>query len=243
MDDRNPGYTHEESVRAVFDIVTEATLAKVILPKSGSPDGKLKRLFKWTESKGKFVFIGVMIAVAVMLVSAVLAYFTRSPVLITVSKAASAVSILMWFAYMLTVIVGGFPAIVDVVRAPYEPLLASVRHALHHDQPYIDRLILLDVNALKHVLTYYKNERMLFERRGALLSGTIDRIGLFPALGAVALLYLGLQKITGDNGWAQILVPIIAFFHFMNFLAFGMYQKIDRIIAMLEVSIELHECK
>ncbi|HEY0061473.1 MAG TPA: hypothetical protein VGC21_05090 [Telluria sp.] len=241
MDEKNHSDIHQEMIGAVFDIVTEATLAKVTLPQSSLPDRPLRRLAKWIEAKGKLVFTGVLIAETVMLISAAAAYFTRNPVLLTVSKVSSAVAILLWFAYMVMVIIVGFPTVIDVVRAPYQPLLASVRHALEYDRQYYDRLKLLDIKALKHVLAYYKNERVLMERRGALLSGSIDRIGLFPAFGAVALLYLGLQNIVGDNGWAEILVPIIAIFHFMNFLAFGMYQKVDRIITMLEVSIDLHD--
>lgn len=241
MDDRNPIYTHLERVLAAFEIVKEATLAKVTLPQSRPDAGALNRILRSTEAKGKLVFSIVATAVTITLVFAGLAYFFKNALLADISRIASAISILSWLAYMGTIILSGIPAIVDVVRAPFDPLLASVRHAITHDQQYIDRLCAIDVKALKQVLAHYKTERILFERRGALLSGSIDRIGLFPALGAVALLYLGLRQFTGDNSWAQILVPIIVFFHFMNFLAFSMYQKIDRIISMLEISIELSE--
>ncbi len=69
------------------------------------------------------------------------------------------------------------------------------------------------------------------------MSGAIDKIGLFTALGGVALLYLGLEKFAVGLEWIQMLVPVITVFHLMNFLALDMYAKVDRIIVMLECSI------
>lgn len=126
------------------------------------------------------------------------------------------------------------------VTVPTAPEHRSTRN--RNGPPYIDRLALLDVNAVKYVLAYYRNERQAMEKRGASLSGAVDRIGLFPAIGAVALLYYGLLKIAEGSEvgvmLSQLLVSVIAVFHLFNFVVMPMYQKMDRIIAMLEYSVD-----
>jgi hypothetical protein len=237
MDQRTPQALYQESVTAVFDIISEFTLSRITLPPSDTHGNRFEKLFKFLESKGKFFFLLVVILVIAMIGCGALGYLIKSRLLMNVSAVVYALSVAIWLAYMLAVIFASFPEIIKIFRAPLKPLLQSVRHALDVERPYRDRLELIEINAVKHVLAHYRNEREAMEKRGSLLSGAIDRIGLFPALGGVALLYLGLSALKSTNGWILMLVPVILVFHFMNFLAFGWYQKVDRIIVMLECSV------
>lgn len=237
MDQRTPQDMHYADVMAAFEVVSEFTLTRRTLPPSDSPNDRFERLASKLQSYGKRVFLFLLVLVVFEIGCGALGYYVKSNLLVSISNGAIGASLLLWTAYMLATSVAYVPGVIKIFRAPFKPLLQLVKHSIKEERSYLDRLASINVSAVKHVLAHYRNERNAMEKRGSSLSGAIDKIGLFTALGGVALLYLGLKEFAVGHEWIGMLVPVIAVFHFMNFLALDMYAKFDRIIVMLECSI------
>ncbi|NHZ41762.1 hypothetical protein [Massilia aquatica] len=227
----------------VLAILAEATAYKLPSTPVNIDAPWFEKVQAKIDAKQK-ILLGIMFFLLVGLsVSLALAYFFNIPVLANVSLLFSAGAHLVALIYSLIAIVVGIPSLFRIFKNPYAPMLSSVQRFLTADRPFIERLAAQDAGILKQVLAYYKDGRNGMEKRGSLLSGSIDRIGLFPALGAAALLAAGIYKLSPENHWIQMLVPIITTFHFLNFLAFGMYAKMDRIIVMLELAVAESESR
>lgn len=189
------------------------------------------------EKLGELVISHAMLGFLTMLALAGIAYYLRSGPIIATVISVGALSVLCATAFFILTILAAIPFILKIRRAPYSLFLTLVETSFTFDLQYVNRLALCDVRAVQYVLTYYRYERIWFEKRGSALSGSIEKIGLFPALGAVALLSAGLSHLGFGNGWLEMLAPLILAFHFMNLAAFGMLQKMDRVIALFEYSI------
>jgi hypothetical protein len=237
MDQRTPSDMRREAVMSAFEIVSEFTLARRTLPPSDPANDRFERFANALEAKGKAVSLTLFALTIFEFGCGALGYFLDSRLFMKISSIGIVICLLLWLTYMLAVTITQIPSVIKIVRAPFKPFLRLVKYALEVEQPYINRLADIDVVAVKHVLAHYKNERNAMEKRGYSLSGAIDKVGLFPALGGVALLYLGLKAFSTGSEWVQMLVPVIASFHLMNFLALDLYAKFDRIIVMLEHSI------
>ncbi|MBP1205232.1 hypothetical protein JOD97_003274 [Duganella sp. 1411] len=87
--------------------------------------------------------------------------------------------------------------------------------------------------AVKFVHRQFQYHRASLEKRGATLSGSIDKIGLFPALAALGVLWAALSN-APYGPWLVMLVPIIFVFHLLNLYSFGIQLKLDRMLAVLE---------
>jgi hypothetical protein len=121
-------------------------------------------------------------------------------------------------------------------KKPFFSLLNMLRAAVTVDLPFLQELTQCNKHAVQYVLKYYQLQRLGLEKRGAVLSGSIDKIGLFPAIAAVLLLWSSLST-SPYSTWSSILVPIIMCFHLLNLWSFGLQQRMDRVIALLEVSV------
>ncbi|WP_062112380.1 hypothetical protein [Collimonas pratensis] len=189
------------------------------------------------EELGEVIMSHAKIGFLTMLLLAPITYYLRSDPLLATTASIGILSSLCSLAFLVVSIFSAIPFFLKIRKAPYSFFLGAVESSMRFDFEYVDRLAQCNAKAIKYVLTHYKNERTGLEKRGAVLSGSIDKIGLFPALGAIAILSAGLANIQFANGWVQMLVPLILAFHFLNLIAFGMLQKIDRVVALLEYSV------
>ena len=69
-------------------------------------------------------------------------------------------------------------------------------------------------------LAHYKYERAAFEKRGGAIAQAINKIGIFPALSSLAVVYAGLSPfgIWRAHGLESACVPAILIFHFAKFV-------------------------
>jgi hypothetical protein len=59
------------------------------------------------------------------------------------------------------------------------------------------------------------NLRSCRRSRGSLLAGPIEKVGLFPALAAFAVIATTMWH--NANVWIKVVLSVIPFFYFMNF--------------------------
>ena len=141
---------------------------------------------------------------------------------------------LLYMTSLLLEIVGGWSFFNTLRKTPFAPLFSAIEDALIADLPAGNRLVLCERAAIEYVLIQYRHERCAFEKRGAMIAGALDKVGFFPAIAAFVALALTLWS----NVWARELVFAIPAFYFMNFIVYGLTQEMDRVIALLEYSLE-----
>jgi hypothetical protein len=90
---------------------------------------------------------------------------------------------------------------------------------------------------MEFVLVQYRHERLAFEKRGSLLAGPIEKVGLFPALAAFAVIATTMWH--NANVWIRVVLSVIPFFYFMNFWGYELRQEMDRTIALLEYCLAM----
>ena len=93
-------------------------------------------------------------------------------------------------------------------------------------------------HAVQYVLAYHRYERMGYEKRTGMLSGAIDKVGIIPALAGLLLLILNLIKFPAIAGWAGFIGPLLLAFYFLAMASAVMTQRMDRVISLLEYSIQ-----
>lgn len=118
-------------------------------------------------------------------------------------------------------------------------MFSSIHHALTHDLPFVNQLLLCERRAVEYVLVQYRDQRLAFERRGSMLAGALDRVGLFPALAAFVVVASTLWQT--NLPWVRELVFLVPAFYFINLMGYGLTQEMDRTIALLECSLAMHD--
>lgn len=137
---------------------------------------------------------------------------------------------------LLSQIVLSLPILYQAKKFPFKFFITLVGDSTTSDLAFIQQLQACESAAVRYVTKHYQYHRMALEKRGAILTGNIDKLGIFPMLAAVTLLWGDLSKhALGD--WAHFLVPVILIFHALNLYSFGLQQRMDRIIASLEFSV------
>lgn len=218
-------------IETVFEIVSSATNATRPSVSKTPVDTALERA-------NDFVMAHALIGFITMVTLAGLAWFFHSGALINTMIGIGIFVMLLGLMLQVIVVVSVIPLVLKMRKEPYSPFLQLVKASYIFDLQFVNRLALLDVNAVKYVLVHYRYQRDGYEKRSGALSGSIERIGIFPALGALAVLSAGLSKVTFAPDWIQMLPPLIMAFYFLNLAMFGMIQKMDKVIALLEYSIE-----
>lgn len=135
-------------------------------------------------------------------------------------------------------IVSGVPFLQGMLRRPHDSFLKMLRTTTAVDLPYLRELGTCELAAVQLVHRHCQFHRMTLERRGGALSGSIDKIGLFPAVAALALLWISFSAVAAPFALGlQMLVPMIFAFHLLNLFSLGLQVRQDRMIALLESSI------
>lgn len=230
MEQRVVDAISEADIREVFEIISEVTSANRPTIPGTAMERRLEKLGEWVISHA-------MLGLLTMLLLAALAYYVRSEPLVATVISVGTLSMIFALSFFAVLILSAIPLILKIKKAPFSQFLSLVESSYTFDLQYARRLAQCDKRAVQYVLAYYKYERNGFEKRGSVLSGSIEKIGIFPALGALAILAVALSKITFASQWIQMIPPLILAFYFLNFGMFGMLQKKDRVITLLEYSI------
>lgn len=230
MEHKVYGAASLSAIQEVFAVASKMTTTK----RPRLPETALgRRLAQLSE----LVMTHAMLGFLTMIVIAALAYYSQSSPLLNTMASVGILSILCILTFFVLTILSAVPLLAKIRKAPYSPIFDLIELSINFDLQDVHRLTRCDKAAVQYVLMQYKYERNGLEKRGGILSGALDKVGLFPALGALALLSTGLSNVGFGGSWIQMLAPLILAFHFLNLATFGMLQKMDKVIALLEYSL------
>lgn len=221
-----------ESIEEVLKIVDEATREKRPLLKTTTFEQKMERMQRW-------LFAGTAYAAILMLTLAALGLIAQLPVLRESILAAAATSQIFGLLMLIVGIVGALPFLWTLRKSVYNPFLDMVRISSAHDLAIITKLLNCQDMPLQYVLMQYKQERNGYERRTGMINGSIEKIGVFPALAALALLISNLLKVDWIRPWVSYAGLLLLVFMLLSMTAAHMLYKMDRVIAMLEFVLQM----
>lgn len=196
------------------------------------------RIEQRLDAFNKQVMSHAMLGFVTMISMALLAFYTKSQPLQSATLALGIIVQVFGLALLGLVIVGGLLFIWDLKKSPFGPFFTLVKSYADMDIEFAQRLAGCEKSAVQYVLTYYKYERANFEKRGYLIAGPVERIGMFPAMAALIVLVANLAKVSEVATWAVMFGPLIFAFYVMLVATFPMIQKMDRVIGLLEFSIQ-----
>ncbi|MGV6396656.1 hypothetical protein ACTUVN_002092 [Pseudomonas caspiana] len=133
-----------------------------------------------------------------------------------------------------------------LVSSPFACLLEwNVKTVMQVDARHLPRLVALSRDTLKLGALELKNERNSFERRTYIVTGALDKVGIFPGLLA---LFVGLSTLaktltdaailTSRLDWMFAVAVANIFFYFMCGYSQVMLMRYDRMIALTELALE-----
>lgn len=233
MDQPTQNNVPEHEVDAVFEIVKNATVSKrpEVL---GTP--LQQKLDKLNIGLATYAASGFV----VMLVLAMITYFFEE-----ISWGYTLICI-----YILVVLFLGLINIVMIlhsaifirraIKKPYDPFFNRIYNACSFDLKYAKQLLQCDKGAIQFVLMQCKCERDRYKILSGILGGSIERVGLFTALGALVILASKLLEMNFGEDFVRMLPIIIGAFYFMSLYAYTVLGKMDRAIALLEFGVQAH---
>ncbi|WP_259469621.1 hypothetical protein [Pseudomonas syringae group genomosp. 3] len=133
-----------------------------------------------------------------------------------------------------------------VLTAPFASLMqANVKTIMQIDAQYLPKLVSLPCDTLKLGIVELKNERSALEKRTHLVTGAIEKIGIFPGLLALAVGLTALSKTLSSAGimtarldWVFALAGANIIFYFMCAYSQIMMSRYERMVALTELAIE-----
>ena len=182
--------------------------------------------------RSKVFLFGVSIYVVAPLLYWSRDLFSREPLLLVLKLYAAAAGTAMMIVLLSEALLV-VPTMPRMRRKPFEFFVSQLRTSAHFDFSTARSLSACHPKAVKFVHRLFQYHRASLEKRGATLSGSIDKIGLFPALAALGALWAALSN-APYGPWLVMLVPIILMFHLLNLYSFGLQLKLDRMLAVLE---------
>lgn len=132
------------------------------------------------------------------------------------------------------------------LTTPFASLIeANVKIAMQVDAQYLPQLATLSSDTLKLGALGLKSERSGLEKRTHLVTGAIEKIGLFPGLLALAVGLTTLSKTLSSAGiltarldWVFMLAAANIIFYFMCGWSQMLLVRYDRMIALTELAVE-----
>lgn len=224
----------QDEIEKVIDIIRRATTA-VLPPLPSGLKGNWLRLEEFTNKHERKP---IWLALTFILISLALyflqLYIGRQAMLLAGAMASSlelaAIGILV--CDMILII----PTMTILRSEPFHFVLNLLELGAIFELKFIHELDKCSPQSVQYVTKQYQYQRIAMEKRGAALSGSIDKLGLFPAIAALALLWHNLSQ-SGIGPWSLVLAIVILAFHLLNLYSFGLQQRMDRVIAILDASI------
>lgn len=224
----------EQALRQVLEVVARSTKAK----RPSLPESVFEH--RWSAIQRWLIEQAIPPGI-VLSITALLALWFKSRPLLDTMLVLAIVCELLVIGMMCSSIVGGTPFLWRLRKAPYEPFLKLVELSTEKDLPIIDELSRCSKEAVQYVLIQYKQERNAFERRTGMLAGAIDKVGIFPALAGLVITVSNLVKASDSAGWGSFFGPLLLILYVQALSAVQMTQKMDRVIALLEFSIQMRK--
>ena len=194
-------------------------------------------IWRLSANAEQFTFMQMVFGYCTSVILLALALMFHGAPLLDTGLVITAVATCLGISFFVLVIVNGLPLVNTLRKTPFAPLLSVIDEAMTLDLPLVNRLVACDRDAMEFVLVQYRHERLALEKRGSLFAGQIEKVGLFPALAAFAVIATTMRH--NANVWIKVILAVIPFFYFMNFLGYGLGQEMDRTIALLEYSLAM----
>jgi hypothetical protein len=194
-------------------------------------------IWRFFANAEQFTFMQMVFGYCTSVVLLALALMFHGAPLLNTGLSIAVVATLLGSSFFVFVIVNGLPLVNTLRKTPFAPLLSVIDEAMTLDLPLVNRLVACDRDAMEFVLVQYRHERLAFEKRGSLFAGQIEKIGVFPALAAFAVIATTMWH--NANFLIKVVLAVVPFFYFMNFLGYGLGQEMDRTIALLEYSLAM----
>lgn len=231
MDKNSLSNIFEQEVNSVFAVVTNATTAKRPKAPLTSIEQKLDRL---SAEVSRYALSGFFI----MLILTGVAYYFRSSPLANTIVWIGILLILLGYLINILVILQNVVVALGFIKNRHSSFLSQVRTAYSFDLQYVNQLSQFDKRAIQYVLTYYKHMRDNFKCRAGLVVGSLERVGIFPALGALMVLALTLSKSTFLAEFALMIPTSILALYCLSLFAYAGLERKERVIALLEFCIQ-----
>ncbi|HEF5786745.1 hypothetical protein WK80_12305 [Burkholderia multivorans] len=216
-----------EDIEEVWEIVERLTARK----RAEQPISPLQaRLQKLARAIRDHTVLGTLTLVGVVVLSHVYA----DSVWANVFRAISILIGLLAIACPLLLIGSAVPFLRQRYKTPFAQLHSRAFDDITLDLPAIAQLARCERGAVGYVLVQYRHRRQAFENRAALIAGPLSKIGLFPALGAFAIVAIKVWPI--DSRWLHAMIFLIPAFYLVNFVDYELLEEMDRTIALLEYS-------
>lgn len=163
-----------------------------------------------------------------------------------VSWALISVSYLSLFLYPFLCLWLYRASVKKLMTAPFASLLElNVKTVMQVDAQYLYHLAALSYDTLKLGALELKSERASFEKRTLMVTGALDKIGIFPGLLALAVGITTLMKTLDSAGiltprldWVFAVAAANVFFYILFAYVQVMLTRYDRMIALTELAIE-----
>lgn len=215
-------------VAEVMRIVEEATLCR-------RTERPKHRIWRWLDPITQGVRDHGLIGFVTMLLMAALGLLFGSRPLLDTSVTIGLLTSCLGLLLLFLIVVAMIPSMLSIAKEPRAIFMGVVKEYAELNLKYVNQLTKCDALAVRYVLLHYRAERVAFERRCAIFAGSLDKIGIFPALAAFVGLAFAILK--APNNMIQQLVYLVPAFYIISFAAYMQFQELDRVIAQLEFSL------
>lgn len=226
----DPQIISKDKVISIFKILSEAT-------KRSRPEIPKKRLEVLLLKAQKIAFIVGITSFSLLLLLAAASVWIKDSWVYWAALCISAVSYLCAVVLLLEPFVLGAPSVYRTMKNPFDGLLERMHEASVNEAKYINELLAFETIILEYAMTQYKAERSAFERRTAILVGTLEKVGIVPAMLAYFAVASTVLKDAGQ--FVSIIVWTVPAFYCLAFFGGMLNLKMDRVIALLDCSIKL----
>jgi hypothetical protein len=137
------------------------------------------------------------------------------------------------------VILGGVASLYELQRDPFKHVMRISCESTFSDHIPLTQLVNTPTLITQLILVQYRLQRDSLEWRTAVLSGGLDKIGIFPALATFAVTAASIAKMA--NPWLNGLIFLVPAFYILNISAQSVKQEMNRVIALLEAAIALRK--
>ena len=199
-------------------------------------NGKWRNIANFIERHRKKVIWAAIVFSAFLGVLIPLRSIVPDNILFPIALIVGLLAEIFGISIMLSEILVAIPALYQLKKSPFKFFFNQLRSTTTFDLKMVADLSRCDRAAVRYVAKHYQYHRAGLEKRGGILSGNIDKLGLFPAIGAALLLW-GQLSASSYGSWGVWFVPVIFIFHLMNLYSFSLQQRMDRVIAGLEFSM------
>ncbi|WP_321818817.1 MULTISPECIES: hypothetical protein [unclassified Paraburkholderia] len=224
----------KQEIEGIHKIVVALTTRKL------GPHGK-SRAERWFDNAER-ILASHSIAILLAVLGLLLGSWLWEREWLQDAALTAAVLVVIWAIVSYLIMVGGAVPFFNKLRKdPFSTLHRNIEASTLLDLPEMLKLLQFRHEAVSVYLMQYRHERDSFEKRMALISGALDKIGFFPAL--AAFFSVGFSIWQHSQTLFRVLVFLVPAFYILAFLSWRVTQEMNRTITIIEHCLEIMESK